>query len=122
MPTLIACLSTGKGTWSEVIRVINNQPWTKVFLVTNDFGQDNFQPPPNTELILLNPMAETSMMVEQIKKQLHGKVSDFEVGINLISGSGKEHMVVLEAVLELGLNFRLITVNNGQVETLGLKR
>ncbi len=67
-------------------------------------------------------MAETSVLVEQLRKQLEGKISDFEVGLNLVSGTGKEHMVVLEAVLELGLNFRLITVNNGHVETLGLRR
>jgi len=122
MPTLIACLSTGKGTWSEVTRIINSQPWSRVFLITNEFGKDNFKPAENTELIFLNPMTETSMMVEELKQQLQGKIFDFEVGLNIASGSGKEHMAVLEAVLELGLNFRLITVNKGQVETLGLRR
>lgn len=122
MPTLIACLSTGKGTWSEVTRIINSQRWTRVFLITNEFGQDNFKPAENTLVIPLNFMAETSVLVEQLRKQLEGKISDFEVGLNLVSGTGKEHMVVLEAVLELGLNFRLITVNNGHVETLGLRR
>lgn len=122
MPTLIACLSTGKGTWSEVTKIINSQLWSRVFLVTNAFGRENFKPGANTELILLNELAEASMMVEQIKTQLQGKITDFEVGLNLVSGSGKEHLVVLEAVLELGLNFRLITLNNGQVETLGLRK
>lgn len=122
MPTLIACLSTGKGTWSEVTKIINSQPWSRVFLVTNAFGRENFKPGANTELILLNELAEASVMVEQIKTQLQGKITDFEVGLNLVSGSGKEHLAVLEAVLELGLNFRLITLNNGQVETLGLRR
>ncbi len=122
MPALIACLSTGKGTWGEVTRIINSQPWTKVFLISNEFGRDNFKPAENTELILLNDRVETAVMVQELKKQLQGKISDFEVGLNLVSGSGKEHMAVLEAVLELGLNFRLITVNNGQVETLGLRR
>jgi len=122
MPTLIACLSTGKGTWSEVTRIINSQPWTKVFLITNEFGKDNFKPAENTELILLNDRIETPAMVEELKQQLQGKISDFEVGLNLVSGSGKEHLAILEAVLELGLNFRLITINKGQVETLGLRR
>ena len=122
MPTLIACLSTGKGTWSEVTRIINSQPWSKVFLITNEFGRDNFKPAANTELILVNDRAETSVMVDELKKQLQGKITDFEVGLNLVSGSGKEHLAVLETVLELGLNFRLITINNGQVETLGLRR
>ncbi|MDO8656792.1 MAG: hypothetical protein Q7K45_06145, partial [Nanoarchaeota archaeon] len=76
----------------------------------------------NTQLILLNDRAEISMMVDDLKKQLQGKITDFEVGLNFVSGSGKEHLAVLETVLELGLNFRLITINNGQVETLGLRR
>ncbi len=122
MPTLIACLSIGKGTWSEVTRIINSQPWSKVFLITNEFGKDNFKPAANTELIYLNSLAETSVMVQELKKQLQGRITDFEVGLNFVSGIGKEHMAVLEAVLESGLNFRLITVNNGQVETLGLRR
>ena len=122
MPTLIACLSTGKGTWSDVTKVMMGQSWDKIFLISNEFGQENFNPPANTELILINSLAEPSLLVEQIKKQLQGKIKDFEVGLNLVSGSGKEHMAVLEAVLELGLNFRLITVNQGQVETLGLRR
>lgn len=122
MPTLIACLSMGKGTWSEVTRIINSQPWSKVFLITNEFGRDNFKPAENTQLILLNDRAEISMMVDELKKQLQGKITDFEVGLNFVSGSGKEHLAVLETVLELGLNFRLITINNGQVETLGLRR
>lgn len=122
MPTLLACLSTGKGTWSEVIRIMNSQLWDKVFLITNEFGRENFKASPNTELVLLSPFEDTSVLVEQIKKQLQGKISDFEVGVNLISGSGKEHMALLEAVLELGLNFRLITLNQEKVETLGLRR
>ena len=123
MPTLIACLSTGKGTWSEVTRIMNSPQWSKIFLITNEFGKENFKVTNNqVELVVVNSFLETSELTEQIKTQLQGKITDFEVGVNFVSGSGKEHMAVLEAVLELGLNFRLITINNGQVETLGLRR
>ncbi len=123
MPTLIACLSTGKGTWSEVLKIMNSQHWSQVFLLTNEFGKENFKGASNqVELVVLNSLLETSELVEQIKMQLQGKITDFEVGLNLVSGSGKEHMALLEAVLELGFNFRLIAVDKGQVETLGLKR
>ena len=122
MPTLIACLSTGKGTWSEVNRVMQAQPWEKIFLITNTFGQENFTPQSNVELVVVDTFRETPEMVEIIKQQLQGKILDFEVGLNLASGSGKEHMAMLEAVMQLGLNFRLVTVQNGQMEVLGLKR
>ncbi len=123
MPTLLACLSTGKGTWTEVNRIIQSQEWNKVFLVTNQFGKENYTPGKNTELILVEAFPETPAIVitEQIKKQLKDKIADFEVALNLASGTGKEHMALLEAVLQMGLNFRQITLNKNNVEVLGLK-
>lgn len=122
MPTLIACLSTGKGTWTEVSTIIKSQPWTKVFLITTSFGQEKFSWADNTRPVLIDPLWETMEIVEQIKKQLQGQITDFEIALNLASGSGKEHMALLEAVLEMGLNFRLITLKNNQVESLGIRR
>lgn len=124
MPTLIACLSTGKGTWAEVTKIAQSQEWNKVFLITNQFGKDNYTPGKNTELVLIEsfPDTPTTIITEQIKKQLKDKISDFEVALNLASGSGKEHMAILEAVLQLGLNFRLIAVNRNNVEVLGLNK
>lgn len=124
MPTLLACLSTGKGTWSEVTKLLQAQAWTAIYLITNQFGKDNFTlPPGNVQLVVLNPEADSvEMLVEQITKQLQGKITDFEVALNIVSGTGKEHMALLEAVLELGLNFRLVTVVNNRMEVLGLKR
>lgn len=123
MPILIASLSTGKGTWTDVSKIMQTQPWTKVFLITNQFGVENFTSKPATaEFVLIDPNQEVRIITERILTQLKGKISDFEVALNMVSGSGKEHMAILEAVLELGLNFRLITVVNNQVETLGIKR
>ena len=123
MPTLIACLSTGKGTWAEVSKIAQSQEWNKVFLITNHFGKDNYAPGKNMELVLVDsfPDTPTTIITDQIKKQLKDKITDFEVALNLASGSGKEHMAVLEAVLQMGLNFRLIAVNRNNVEVLGLK-
>ena len=123
MPTLIACLSTGKGTWTEVNKIIQSQEWNKVFLITNQFGKDNYTVGKNTELVLVDsfPDTPTTIITDQIKKQLKDKIEDFEVALNLASGSGKEHMAVLEAVMQMGLNFRLIAVNRNNVEVLGLR-
>ena len=123
MPTLIACLSIGKGTLAEVSKISQSQEWNKVFLITNQFGKDNYTPGKNTELILVDSFPDTPaiFMTEQIKKQLKDKITDFEVALNFASGTGKEHMALLEAVLQLGLNFRLVTLNRNNVEVLGIK-
>lgn len=118
MPTLIACLSTGKGTWIEVTQLIKAQQWNKIFLITNQFGQENFKPSPNTKLILIDTFKEITELSEQIKSQLKDQIKDFEIALNITSGSGKEHMALLKAVMELGLNFRLTTIKNNQLEIL----
>lgn len=123
MPTLIACLSSGKGTWSEVNKIIQSQDWNKVFLITNQFGKENYTPGKNTELILVEsfPDTPTTIITDQIKKQLKDRIADFEVALNLASGTGKEHMALLEAIMQMGLNFRQVAVNRNYVEVLGLK-
>ncbi len=122
MPTLITCLSTGKGTWAEVNRIIQSQVWEKVFLITNQFGNDNFTIHGPIELVVVDTQLDSTPMCEQIVQQIKGKITDFEVALNLVSGSGKEHMAIMEAVIELGLNFRLVTLNKGQFEVMGLKK
>ena len=104
------------------MKIISSRKWDKVFLITNKFGEENFKASEGVELVLVDGFQEVSKSVGQIKKQLEGKISDFEVALNLVSGSGKEHMAVLEAVLEMGLNFRLVSLDKGEVVSLGLER
>lgn len=123
MPTLLACLSTGKGTWSEVSRLLQARHWTSVFLVTNQFGSENFTArQEGVNLIVVSFDADIITLTEEIRKQLKSKINDFEIALNLASGAGKEHMALLEAVLELGLNFRLVSLVNNQLEVLGMRR
>ena len=110
MTSLIACLSSGKGTWSHVNELINKEDWDQIFLITNDFGVQNFKPEKSVNYILINENKLLSDMVEDIKKQLEGKINDLEVAVNIISGNGKEHMAVISAVMKLGLGIRLVAL------------
>ena len=42
MTDFVACLSTGKGTWGNVKRIIEEGEWDNILLITNDFGKENF--------------------------------------------------------------------------------
>lgn len=110
MTSLIACLSSGKGTWAHVDKLINDQEWDSIFLITNDFGVQNFKPEKQVNYILINPDKFLSKIVEDIKNQLQGKIKDLEVAVNLISGTGKEHMAIISALTKLGLGIRLIAL------------
>lgn len=92
-------------------------------MLANEFAQQHYIPGSSTvELIPVNSLQDLPVLAQEIKKSLQGKIPDFEVGLNLISGTGKEHMAILEAVMQLGLNFRLVTVQEGKVETMGVER
>ena len=110
MSTLIACLSTGKGTWGHVSRLIKESPWDKVILITNEFGKENFTKSSNTELILIDPNQGIEELSKEIKEKLKSQIKDSEVALNIISGSGKEHSALLSALLKLGVGIRLIAL------------
>lgn len=118
MPTLIANLSTGKGTWIEVTNIIKSKKWDKVFLITNKFGKEKFKLQDNICFVIIDSNQSIQDIKESIKKQI--KINDFEIAINLASGNGKEHMALLEAIMELGLNFRIVTIEKEKLLILGL--
>lgn len=118
MTYLIACLTTGKGTWSTVNELMNSEAWEKTFLVTNDFGREKFTSKKPFEFIIINPDSPLKDIKTAIVSQLKGKIKDLEVAVNFSSGSGKEHMALLSAILNLGYGIRIVDVENGKIEVL----
>ena len=112
MTSLVASLSTGKGTWGHVARLISDEKWESIFLITNEFGRENFKVDgKELNFILINDRIGLVELREQIianlKDKLHG-----DVAINFISGSGKEHMAIISSILKLGIGLRLIALTN----------
>jgi hypothetical protein len=107
MADLIAVLSTGKGTWGHVNGLINGEEWDKIYLLTNDFGKDTFKANDKTELIVLNFNGKVEDLAKEMEEKLKDNVSG-EVGVNFISGAGKEHMALVSALMKLGIGFRLM--------------
>ena len=58
MTELIACLSTGKGTWKEVIDLINAYEWEQVFLVAPEFALKSFSIKRSVEFVVINDKTE----------------------------------------------------------------
>ncbi len=115
MTSLIACLTTGKGGWAHVSELMASTDWEKTYLITNDFGVQNFKSTKSFEFIVINPDASLADIKEKIMAQLKGKIKDLEVAVNLASGAGKEHMALLSVVLSLGLGARIVEIENGRM-------
>jgi len=108
MSTLIACLSTGKGTWVPVIKLMNSGSFEKVFLITNAWTKENFRNEKETEMIVIDPDKPVEELTKDVIKGFEGKIPDIEVALNLYSGSGAEHMAILSALLKMGVGIRLV--------------
>ena len=115
MTSLITCLSTGKGTWLKVMDTIRINDWDNIFLITNEFGKEKFRSQKPSEFILTDSASDVKILKDQIKENLRGKIKDFEVAVNIDSGSGKEHMALISALIQLGLSIRFVTVENNQL-------
>jgi len=118
MTELIACLSTGKGTWGHVSRLIQDGEWDKIFLVTNAFGKENFTPEKESEFLVVDPNKGLVELRDDIYNQLKEKVKGTEVGLNIVSGTGKEHMALVSAVLKLGVGIRLTALTKEGVQEI----
>ncbi len=110
MTELIACLGTGEGTLEHIRRLIQQQDWEKVVLITTESSKQNFKADKPIEFIVINKEKFLPELVNEIKNKLKTKIQGTEVGINLISGSGKDHMAILSALLKLGLAIRFVAL------------
>ena len=121
MTTLIACLSTGKGTWghvSHLLEGVQGEKWSKIILLTNDYGKENFKAQEGVELIEIHELAGLEQLRDEIKEKLKDKVSLEEVAVNFVSGAGREHMALMAALIQLGVGFRLVAVTKEGVKEL----
>ena len=110
MTELIACLSTGKGTWMPVVNLINAHDWDQIFLVATEFAKEKFTPSKPVNYIIIDQLKPSTKLVDDIHKELQGKIKGTQVAVNFISGTGKEHMAIISALIKLGLSFRQIAL------------
>jgi hypothetical protein len=118
MTDLIVMISTGKGTWKEVTDVINQEKWDKVYIVTSKFGAEKFTSISKNQekaYVLIDPDQEVKEIKERIILQLKDQLKT-EVAVNFISGSGKEHMALMGALISLGVGIRMVVPGLEKIE------
>ncbi len=106
MASLVMCVGEGKGTWSSVAQVLREIPWDKVVIVTTSFFREQLALEKEALFVIVDSQAELPVMVEHIRKELDGTLFG-DVAVNFVSGTGKEHMAILAALLKIGVGIRL---------------
>lgn len=112
MTDLIAVLSTGKGTWAEVNALIKSESWDNIYLISNKFGEEKFSSERPIKMIVLDDNMSIEGMKSRIVDELKGRLK-MDVAVNIISGTGAEHMALLSALISMGVGLRLVIEKDG---------
>ena len=114
---LVAPLGVGKGTWGHLARLISDEEWDKIILVSNEWGRGIFESSKSdiTDWIEINNRGGFEIIVDQIEEQL----PDRDITLSLISGSGKEHMAVLTAIQKKKIKCELVILTGDGVKYYG---
>jgi hypothetical protein len=115
MTQLITILSTGKGSWSQVIKLMTKRDWDSIILITNKFGKEKFTPNEKTTLIECDFDLSTDEIKKDLVQKLNNKITGLEVATNITSGTGKEHMAVISALLMQGVGLRFVDMVNDKI-------
>lgn len=107
MTSLVVCLGEGKGTWGQVSSLLNSHNWDNIFIVANSFFQEKFSHEKKFEFVIVDSRKSIDELKKDIINSLKDKLSG-DVAINIISGSGQEHMAIFSALLNLGVGIRLV--------------
>ncbi|RLG72165.1 MAG: hypothetical protein DRO11_02860 [Methanobacteriota archaeon] len=115
--TLVAVLGSGKGTWGHVGRLLSDEQWDRVILITNQFGRKNFSPEREVEWIVVNSFVGILSLIEEIERELNID-PDETIYLNMVSGSGKEHMAVLAALHRRGVDYQFVALTGNEISVL----
>lgn len=114
MTKLVAMLTSGN--WSHVSKLADEENWENAILVTNQQGKSTFKCNKQCEFIVIDEEWPVSQMIETIRKGLSKEYG--EVGLNFVSGNGKEHMALIAGVIQAGLSFRLVAITKEGIKEL----
>ncbi len=107
---LIALLSTGQGTWTQVAGLMKHGDWEKIIIIGDDFAKD-FKHEKPFEFIKVDMSQRIAELKDDFVQKLKGKISGLEVALSIASGDGKEHMALVSALINLpvGVRFAALT-------------
>lgn len=119
MTLLIAILGVGKGTWLEVHGLLQQKLFDTTILFVDGWAAKDYRNEYNAILIPL-PETATEQLAAFMKTELekHKQHAEFDIAINIASGSGRQHAALLAAVLQLGYGVRIVSFENNELKTL----
>ena len=120
MAHLITCLGSQEG-FNNVNKIIESKLFTKVYIITSDFGKQNYILPHVDSNIKLHFITlDYTKPIEDIVPELYiilkkhfanDKIQELDMAVNITSGTGKEHSIIISTIMKLGYGIRLVDLD-----------
>ena len=112
---LVAFLGDDKENWGQITGLINRGEWDRVYLIKNKStgGFPVTEKCTSVDIDTNGPLLEIK---KELMGKLKGKLKDFEVALSIASGSGKDHMALISALLSMPVGVRLVVFTKSGVE------
>ncbi len=115
----VAFLGVDKENWGQLTAVMNHLEDCEKVIVVKNKSADDFSLPQGAELIEINsdqPLVSLKNdLLAKLKPLLSG---DFEVALSIASGTGKEHMALIGALLSIPVGIKLVAYTKEGIVSL----
>ena len=107
---LICLISSDQETWPQISGLMTHGVWDKVILVGDESGK-SFSHERPFQFIQVDTTKKIKELREEFTQKLRGKFEGMEVACSIASGTGKEHMALISAIINLpmGIRFAALT-------------
>jgi len=114
----VVFLGNDKENWGQITALLNHLDCDK-FILVKDKSTLGFPTNLKCKVININSSSPLLELREEMHNALRKELSkEFEVSISLASGSGKEHMALISALLTIPVGIKLIAYTKKGVEYL----
>ena len=113
---LVCFQGLDKENWPQLNALVKHSDWEKIFIIKN-LQADNFQSSEKCEIIEVNSFLSLLELKKEILEKLKPRISkNFEVALSIVSGTGKEHMALISALLSIPVGIRLVAYTKQGIE------
>jgi len=111
---LVAFLGKDKENWGQIKALASKGQWENIVLVkSKDAEEFDIE---NAETIKIDSDKPLIELREDLVNKLKSRLKDFEVALSIASGSGKEHMAILSALLTIPVGVRIVAFTKEGVQ------
>jgi len=114
---LVAFVGNDRENWGQITAIIKRGAWDNVIVVKDKEVKD-FPVLSNGAILDIDCKVPLVELKKEMMDKLKSKVKEFEVSLTIASGSGKEHMALISALLSMPVGIRLVVFTKKGIEQI----